>query len=177
MMSSPDRTDQPLTLVLVGPMAAGKTSVGRKVARMLEVPFIDTDKRIAAAHGPIPAIFAEHGEAYFRDLERTEVATALQEGGIISLGGGAVTDASTRGLLMQHPVVFLTVSADAVSQRIGGTGRPLLTGGDDPVERWRTIFEERRAWYEEVADLTVDTSRRPMRLLAERIAAWRKEQE
>lgn len=51
----------PLTLVLVGPMAAGKTSVGRRVARRLGVAFIDTDKRIVAAHGPIPAIFEEHG--------------------------------------------------------------------------------------------------------------------
>ncbi len=65
----------PLTLVLVGPMAAGKTSVGRRVARRLGVAFVDTDKRIVAAHGPIPAIFAEHGEAHFRDLERAAVRT------------------------------------------------------------------------------------------------------
>ena len=172
MMSSPDR---PLTLVLVGPMAAGKTSVGRKVARMLDVPFVDTDKRIAAAHGPIPQIFAEHGEQHFRGLEREAVAQAVAEGGVVSLGGGAVTDAGTRMLLAQHPVVFLTVSADAVAARIGGTSRPLLNGDEDPVTRWRTIFDQRRGWYEEVADLTVDTSRRPMRVIAEEIAAWRKD--
>src|SRR5690606_15424444 len=85
----------PLTLVLVGPMAAGKTSVGRRVARRLGVAFVDTDKRIVATHGPIPAIFAEHGEAHFRDLERAAVAEALSEGGVISLGGGAVTQADT----------------------------------------------------------------------------------
>lgn len=177
MMSSPDTADRPLTVVLVGPMAAGKTSVGRKVSRLLEVPFTDTDKRIAAEHGPIPQIFAEHGEPYFRDLERTAVAEAVAAGGVVSLGGGAVTDTATRALLAQLPVVFLTVSAEAVSQRIRGAGRPLLTGEGDPVERWRTIFAERLGWYEEVADLTVDTSRRPMRMLAEQIAAWRKEQE
>ena len=173
MMSS---SEHPLTLVLVGPMAAGKTSVGRKVARLLDVPFTDTDKRVAAAHGPIPAIFAEHGESRFRDLEREAVAVAIAEGGVVSLGGGAVIDAGTRALLHRHPVVFLTVSADAVERRIGGAGRPLLAGEDDPLERWKTIFDQRRGWYEEVADLTVDTSRRPMRALAEEIAAWRRKQ-
>ncbi|UNK72550.1 shikimate kinase [Microbacterium sp. H1-D42] len=173
-MSSPD---QPLTLVLVGPMASGKTSVGRKIARILDVPFVDTDKRIAAANGPIPQIFAEHGEAHFRELERAAVAVAVAEGGVVSLGGGAVTDSGTRALLAQHPVVFLTVSVDAVAGRISGSTRPLLAGEDDPVTRWRTIFDQRRSWYEEVADLTVDTSRRPMRTLAEEIAAWRKEQQ
>jgi len=172
-MSSSDR---PLTLVLVGPMAAGKTSVGRKVARLLEVPFTDTDKRIAAAHGPIPAIFEAHGEPHFRELERDAVAAAVAEGGVVSLGGGAVADAGTRALLHGHPVVFLTVTADAVERRIGSGGRPLLAGEDDPVQRWRQIFDQRRGWYEEVADLTVDTSRRPMRALAEEIAAWRRNQ-
>ncbi|MBO9626233.1 MAG: shikimate kinase [Microbacterium sp.] len=166
---------EPLTLVLVGPMAAGKTSVGRRVARALAVRFIDTDKRVAAAHGPIPAIFAEHGEARFRELEREAVADALDEGGVVSLGGGAVTDAGTRELLKSHPVAFLTVSADVVAARIAGGGRPLLAG-DDPVERWKTIFEERRHLYEEVATATFDTSRRPMQRIADEIAAWRREQ-
>ncbi|WP_341945390.1 shikimate kinase [Microbacterium sp. LWH11-1.2] len=165
----------PLTLVLVGPMAAGKTSVGRRVARRLSVPFIDTDKRIVAAHGPIPTIFAEHGEPHFRELERAAVAAALSEGGVISLGGGAVTDAGTRALLRQHPVVFLTVSADAVADRIRGGSRPLLAG-EDPVDRWIRIFEERRDWYDEVASTTFDTSRRPMQRIADEIVAWRREQ-
>ncbi|UWF78665.1 shikimate kinase [Microbacterium sp. EF45047] len=171
-MSSAER---PLTLVLVGPMAAGKTSIGRRVARLLEVPFIDTDKWIAAAHGPIPALFQEHGEAHFRELERAAVAGALDEGGVVSLGGGAVTDAGTRALLARHPVVFLTVTAEAVADRIRGGGRPLLQA-EDPVQRWQEIFTARRGWYQEVADLTVDTSRRPIRRIAEEIAEWRRGQ-
>ncbi|MEV4735091.1 MULTISPECIES: shikimate kinase [unclassified Microbacterium] len=164
-----------LTLVLVGPMAAGKTSVGRRVARRLKVPFIDTDKRVVAAHGPIPTIFAEFGEARFRELEREAVAAALGEGGVVSLGGGAVTDAGTRDLLREHPVVFLTVTPEAVAERIAGGGRPLLDG-EDPLGRWTRILEERRRWYEEVASTTFDTSRRPMHRIAEEIAAWRREQ-
>lgn len=165
----------PLTLVLVGPMAAGKTSVGRRVARRLGVPFVDTDKRIVAVHGAIPALFAEHGEEHFRDLERLAVAEAVAEGGVISLGGGAVTDAATRELLKQHSVVFLTVSADAVADRLRGSNRPLLAG-EDPLERWKRIFEERRGWYAEVASTTFDTSRRPMQRIADEIVAWKREQ-
>lgn len=168
--------DDPLTLVLVGPMAAGKTSVGRRVARRLGVAFIDTDKRIVAAHGPIPTIFATHGEAHFRDLERAAVAEALSEGGVISLGGGAVTQADTRDLLKGHPVVYLTVSADAVADRLRGGNRPLLAGEEDPVERWKRIFAERQGWYSEVASTTFDTSRRPMQRIADEIVAWRREQ-
>ena len=118
-MSTPD----PFTLVLVGPMGAGKTSIGRRVARRLHVPFVDTDKRIVTEHGPIPEIFAAHGEARFRELERYAVADALGADGVISLGGGAVTQAETRALLRAHPVAFLTVDADAVARRIrGGIG-------------------------------------------------------
>ena len=173
MMSS---VEPALTVVLVGPMAAGKTSIGRRIARLLNVAFIDTDKRIVASHGPIPEIFATQGEAHFRELERAAVAEAIADGGVISLGGGAVTDAETRELLAQHPVVFLTVSEDAVADRLRGAGRPLLAGEEDPVQRWKDIFAARRDWYESVADLTVDTSRRPMRRIAEEISAWRREQ-
>ncbi|WP_282846674.1 shikimate kinase [Microbacterium oxydans] len=165
----------PLTLVLVGPMAAGKTSVGRRVARRLGVDFIDTDKRIVAAHGPISVIFEQHGEEHFRDLERAAVAEALSEGGVISLGGGAVTRAATRDLLSAHPVVFLTVSPEAVADRLRGNSRPLLAG-EDPLERWKKIFEERREWYDEVSSATFDTSRRPMQKIADDIVAWRREQ-
>lgn len=170
-MSAPER----YTLVLVGPMGAGKTSVGRRVARSLTVPFIDTDKRIVAAHGPIASIFASRGEPQFRELERAIVATALTEGGVISLGGGAVTDAETRELLQGHSVVFLAVTPEAVADRIRGASRPLLNG-DDPLERWKQIYDERRDLYNEVASVTFDTSRRPMQRIAEEIAAWRREQ-
>lgn len=169
-MSAPE----PYTLVLVGPMGAGKTSVGRRVARRLGVPFVDTDKRIAAAHGPIPEIFAAHGEEHFRALESAAVAEALAHDGVVSVGGGAVTTAATRALLQGHPVAFLTVTPDAVARRIRGGGRPLLAG-DDPLARWAQIFEERRGWYEEVADAVFDTSRRPMQRIAEEIATWRRE--
>ena len=70
-------------LVFIGPMASGKSKIGRRVARTLRVPFIDTDKDIVAAHGPITEIFAQHGEDHFRALERAAVAAALQRDRVI----------------------------------------------------------------------------------------------
>ena len=169
-------TSEQLTVVLVGPMGAGKTSVGRQVAKRLGVRFIDTDKRIAAEHGPIPGLFESRGESHFRELEQAAVAAALREGGVISVGGWAVTSPATRELLRRHPVVFLAVSPEAVADRIRSGGRPLLAGDDDPLERWNLIYEQRRGWYEEVADAIFDTSRRPMQRIADEIAAWRREQ-
>ncbi len=155
-------------------MAAGKTSIGRRLAKALGEPFVDTDKAIVAAHGPIPEIFAQQGEPHFRAIEREAVREAVADGGVISLGGGAVTDAETRALLRGTPVAYLSLTREAAAARIQGNGRPLLAG-DDPLERWTQIYAQRRGWYEEVADATFDTSRRPLQRIAEEIAAWRRE--
>ncbi|MBW1637902.1 shikimate kinase [Microbacterium resistens] len=167
-------------VVLVGPMGAGKTSVGRRVARGLGTRFTDTDKAIARRHGPIPAIFAEHGEQQFRLWERDAVAEALESGGVVSLGGGAVVTASVRELLRPVPVVLLTVSPEAVADRIAGSSRPLLSGAageteaspESALERWRRIADERAPWYAEVADAVFDTSRVPMTRVADQIVEW-----
>lgn len=175
-MSSPDpAAPTPSTaddvLVLVGPMGAGKTSVGRRVAKALGLRFVDTDKVIAAAHGTIPEIFATHGEAQFRAWEAEAVAEAITRGGVVSLGGGAVVTPATRDLLRTVPVAHLTVSTEAVAARIADTTRPLLAG-DDPVAAWSRIADARRGWYDEVADETFDTSRTPMQRVAEQVVNW-----
>jgi shikimate kinase len=156
-------------VVLVGPMGAGKTRVGKRVARLLEVGFTDTDKAIVAEHGPIADIFAEHGEPHFRELERAAVVDALTTDGVVSLGGGAVLHAATLSDLEQHRVVFLTVSARAVEGRLGEGKRPLIRDG---VNDWQRIFDERRALYEQVSDLEVDTSHRAYDSIAEEVAEW-----
>ncbi|HWM32917.1 MAG TPA: shikimate kinase [Pseudolysinimonas sp.] len=156
-------------LVLVGPMGAGKTRVGKRVARLLETAFADTDKMVVAEHGPIAALFAEHGEPYFRELERAAVVRALGGDGVVSLGGGAVLDATTRADLSGLPVVLLTVSPRAVEGRLGEGKRPLIRDG---VNDWERIYAERKDLYEEVADLVVDTSFRPFDAIAEEVAAW-----
>ena len=167
----------PRALVLVGPMGADKTSVGKRVARRLGRPFIDSDKAIVAEHGPIPAIFAERGESGFRLLERAAVRRALATAGVVALGGGAVLDADTRADLRDHDVVLLTVDARTVRGRIrGGRGRPLLDG-EDPVRRWQRITGERMPLYEEVADTVFDTSRGPLQDVVDKVAEWAEERE
>lgn len=158
-------------IVLIGPMGAGKTSVGRRVARALGLSFVDTDKIVVRDHGPISELFTSHGEAHFRAVERAAVAEALASGGVVALGGGSVLHADTRADLIDHRTVLLTVAPHIVSSRIGGGARPLLAG-EDPVERWTRIFEERRPVYEEVADITFDTSSGPLADVVAQIVAW-----
>lgn len=156
-------------VVLIGPMGAGKTRVGKRVARLLGVGFTDTDKVIVAEHGPIADLFAAHGEPYFRGLERAAVADALTTGDVVSLGGGAVLDPATQADLHDQRVAFLTVTARAVEGRLGEGKRPLLRNG---VSDWQRIFDERRDIYEGLSGLTIDTSHRPYDSIAEEVAEW-----
>jgi shikimate kinase len=151
-------------------MGAGKSSVGRRVAKALGVPFTDTDRVIAREHGPIPRLFAERGEPVFRELEAEAVRRAVESGGVVSLGGGAVMHEGTRAAIADAHVVLLTVSAEAVTPRIIGSDRPLIaTGG---ITAWQAILDERAPTYERLADLVLDTSRRPMSRVADDVVTW-----
>ncbi|WP_081738074.1 shikimate kinase [Arthrobacter sp. H41] len=150
-------------LVLVGPMATGKTALGRSLAARRGVAFVDTDRRVVERHGPIAVIFASRGEAGFRRLEAAVVRESLAagDGAVVALGGGAVLDAGTRAALDDACVVFLDTDLPTVLPRIlSDTGRPLLAG--DPAARWVELYEERRPLYEEVADLVIDTRGRTL---------------
>ncbi len=165
-------TGRPLA-VLIGAPGSGKTRVGKRLAKLLEVPFVDTDARIAERAGPIPEIFREHGEEHFRRLEREAVVEALGEDAVVSLGGGSVLDPATRADLAELPVVLLTVSEGAVAERIADGRRPLLAGG---IEAWRALVAARRPIYESLARRTWDTSHRPMGTIAREIADWIREE-
>lgn len=156
-------------LVVIGPPGAGKSVLGRMVAKLLHVPFVDTDRRVVAKHGPIAAIFAERGEEWFRAAERAEVATALTERAVVALGGGAVLSIETQADLASARVVLVTVSAEAVDQRLRGTVRPLLKNG---MESWKQIVAARRQLYERLATRTVDSSDRTVTSLAHELAEW-----
>ncbi|WP_431800554.1 shikimate kinase [Microbacterium sp. bgisy203] len=158
-------------IVIVGPMGAGKTSVGRRVAKALGVTFYDSDIAVAREHGAIDDLFATHGEEHFRALERDAVAAGLAQGGVVSLGGGAVLHPDTRAALRAHRVVLLTVSPDTVASRIRGGKRPLLEH-DDPVARWIEIYAARRPVYEDLADVVFDTSSGPLQAIVDAITAW-----
>ena len=160
-------------LVLVGPPASGKTTVGTGVARQFGLPFRDTDADIEAAEGrAISEIFIDSGEAYFRGREAEAVADALAtHDGVLALGGGAVLDPATRALLAGHRVVFLRVGLSDAVKRVGlGSGRPLLLG--NVRGRIKGLLDERSPIYESVATVVVDTDgRTPEEVAADVVAA------
>jgi shikimate kinase len=161
--------------VLVGPPGSGKTSTGQALAEALGVPFRDTDADIEQAAGkPIPEIFVDDGETYFRTLERAAVVTALASfDGVLALGGGAVLAEQTRAALAGHTVVFLSVELPEAVKRVGlGQGRPLLAV--NPRATLRHQLAQRRPLYESVATHTVATDGcTPAEVAAEILAALR----
>lgn len=153
-------------------MGAGKTSVGRRLARHLQAAFQDADEEIVAAAGmSIPDIFALYGEPRFRELERRVVARLLdQPPRVLALGGGAFIDPLTRSRVKGLATsVWLRADLDTLVARTlrkKGT-RPLLAQGD-PRETLARLMEERYPIYAE-ADLTVDSANEPHEAVVERI--------
>ncbi|WP_078890747.1 3-dehydroquinate synthase [Streptomyces sp. NRRL B-1381] len=145
-------------VVLVGPMGVGKSTVGELLAARLGTTYRDTDADIVADAGkPIAEIFYDEGEEHFRALERRAVAAAVAgHPGVLSLGGGAVLDGTTRELLAGRPVVYLSMDVDEAVRRVGlNTARPLLAV--NPRRQWRELMDARRHLYEEVARTVVAT--------------------
>jgi shikimate kinase len=158
------------SLVLIGPMGAGKTTVAGLVAERWGTTVRDTDADIVAADGrSISDIFLESGEQDFRKLERAAVAAALAEhDGVVALGGGAVLDEGTRELLAGRRVVFLRVGLTDAVKRVGlGTSRPLLLG--NVRGRIKALLDERTPVYESLATVTVDTDGRTPEDVADEI--------
>ena len=146
-------------IVLIGPMAAGKTYIGTHLARFYGYEFLDADQLIVERYGEVSEIFEIFGEAYFRELERKTIEEVLTSpvyrNTVFSLGGGAPMTDSVAELLKDECVVYILVDADTVTPRItGNKTRPLLQ--PNPVERWTEIFERRRSRYEELAHFTLD---------------------
>jgi shikimate kinase len=147
-------------ILLVGMMGAGKTSVGKLLAERLDLPFFDVDAWIADEEGvSISAIFETRGEAAFRELETKVLASFLANpnASVLSVGGGAVTDARNRtAMLDQRHVVWLRASDATLASRVGnGSDRPLLAGTDPATELAR-LSDTRTPMYTEVADVIVD---------------------
>lgn len=151
----------PPRVVLVGPMGAGKSTVGRILAERWGVAFRDSDDDVEATEGrAISDIFVESGEAHFRALERAAVQRALGEhDGVLAVGGGAVMDESTRAAMAGHRVVFLQVGLTDAASRVGlGSSRPLLLGNVRGT--MKALLEERTPVYASVSRAVVDTDGR-----------------
>ncbi len=147
------RIDRPV--VLVGMMGVGKSSIGRKLASLMHLPFVDADDEIeAAAQMSIAEMFASYGEAYFRDGERRVIARLMEDAKngdrrkIIATGGGAFANAETRALILTRAIaVWLDCDIDTLLDRVGRRDhRPLLQGGD-PREILTRLQTERQPAY------------------------------
>jgi shikimate kinase len=159
-------------VVLVGPMGAGKSTVGRLLADRWGVAFRDTDDDVEQAEGrSISDIFVDSGEDHFRALERAAVARAVREhDGVLAVGGGAVMAEETRALLAGQRVVFLRVGLTDAASRVGlGTSRPLLLGNVRGT--MKALLDERTPVYESVARAVVDTDARTPDEVADAVEA------
>lgn len=155
---------------LIGPMGAGKTTLGKQLARVLSKRFIDSDHEIELRTGAtIPWIFDIEGEEGFRNRETAVIDELTQQSGIIlATGGGAVLRPENRvNLRNRGAVVYLFASIDELYARAGkDKNRPLLQT-EDPKARLTKLFAERDPLYREVADLVVDTASQPLNTLIE----------
>ncbi|CRZ14679.1 shikimate kinase [Mycolicibacterium neworleansense] len=148
--------------VLIGLPGSGKSTIGRRLAKALNLTMLDTDAAIEETTGrTIADIFATDGEAEFRRIEEEVIRSALAtHDGVLSLGGGAVTTPGVRAALAGHTVVYLEISAAEGVRRTGGsTVRPLLAG-PDRAEKFRALMSERVPLYRRVATMRINTNRR-----------------
>jgi shikimate kinase len=155
-----DQRSTPQNVILIGFMGTGKTSIGRQVAQSLGFEFVDTDEQIVEIAGkPITGIFSEDGEDHFRQLE-TEILRSTTSCGnkVISTGGGAVLREENRRLLSAAGyVIWLNASPKAILERVSrNRERPLLQTAD-PLGTIETLLSQRRQYYLETADFTIDT--------------------
>lgn len=159
------------TVVLVGMMGAGKTSVGRRLAAVLGVPFKDADAEIEAAAGStISEIFARYGEATFRDGERKVLARLLTEPPhVLATGGGAFVDPETRTRVKADAIsIWLKADIDLLLERIGRKDTRPLLAGPDAYATMKRLLTEREPVYSQ-ADITIQCDAGPHDVVVRRI--------
>jgi shikimate kinase len=164
------------TIVLIGFMGAGKSSVGRLVARDLGREFVDTDVLVERmARLPIEEIFQREGEESFRRREIVAIDRAVAAPGrVVAVGGGAVLSAENRTVLKQAGLLaYLRATPETLAARLAGvTDRPLLGGTGDRVGRIRDLLVARGPIYETASDVTVETDRLTAEQAAAEVLAW-----
>jgi len=160
------------TIVLVGLMGVGKSAVGRRLAKRLELPFVDADAEIEAAAGrSISDYFELHGESAFRDGERKVIARLLDgEPHVLATGGGAFMDEETRALIKSRGIsIWLNADLETLVERVGRrNNRPLLKGGD-PRTILTSLMEVRNPLYAQ-ADIAVESVNQPLGEMTIRVA-------
>ena len=154
-------------VVLVGPMGVGKTTIGKKLAKQLGRPFLDTDKEIVKDHGSITRIFEKSGEAHFRKLESEYLLRALASDAVVATGGGVVTQEINRSALQGQFVIYLSSTGRHIAARLLAGRRPLLKNG---IDDWKRIYEERKPMYEQVSSIEIETSSKSLSSIVSEIA-------
>ncbi|SDS89814.1 shikimate kinase AroK [Pseudomonas oryzae] len=161
-------------LILVGPMGAGKSTIGRLLAKELHLPFKDSDKEIEVRTGAdIPWIFDVEGEQGFRDREQAVIADLCHEDGLVlATGGGAVLrEANREALRAGGRVVYLHTSVEQQLERTArDRNRPLLRTAN-PGQVLRDLLAVRDPLYREIADVIIETDQRPPRLVVQEVLA------
>jgi len=148
-------------IYLIGLMGAGKTTIGRQLAKALQVPFYDSDKAIEEQTGvDIPTIFEYEGENGFRNREQNMLEELTEiEGIVLATGGGAILREGNRKVLSENGfVVYLQCSIDKILQRTKRDNQRPLLNTDEPRERIETLFAEREDFYLSCADFKIETS-------------------
>lgn len=165
-----------MSLSLIGPRGAGKSAVGRLLARMLDLEYLSTDEMIARKAGrTIAEIVAEEGWVQFRLLEETALAEAIKAPGrLLDTGGGIVELPSNRNLLRRYgPVVWLTAPRSVLLARAPATNhRPPLSDGGDPVAELVETLDRREPLYRGVAGFVVHNDAKTVEAVGEEVASW-----
>lgn len=166
------------TIALIGMMGAGKSAIGRQLAQLLDFPFVDADREIEQAAGEtIPEIFANHGEACFRDGERRVIQRLVEDGPcVLATGGGAYMDERTRAFLRKTATtVWLKADFDVLWRRVSRRSHRPLLRTEDPQGTLRRLIDERYPTYAQ-ADITVFSGDQPkeetVRQVAEALSQW-----
>jgi len=154
----PDNIISPLPRpLLIGLMGCGKSSIGRRLAKRLDMPLIDLDELIVERAGcSIPDIFAQFGEDYFRDMESSILHDIINQQAIIATGGGVVLREANRNLLKTHPpVIWLKAAPEFLAERISGDANRPLIANQDALQTLTALATDRYPLYAACADLII----------------------
>jgi len=158
-------------LILVGLPGSGKSTVGRQLARRLDLPFVDSDHEIEQRIGcSISSFFEREGEPAFRDLEERVIAELVQRDGVLATGGGAVLRPANRQHVREGGyVIYLRSTPEDVWRRLRNDRKRPLLQVEDPLARLRSLYEQRDPLYRETAHFTLETGRPSVTTLVNRL--------
>lgn len=156
-----DNNNTKANIVLIGFMGSGKTVIGRNLARLLDYQFMDTDEEIRSVTGlTLPQLFRKHGEIRFRSEEELVIKKLANKNNLVIASGGSLTPIAANFKLLQEKgwMVLLSASPEIILERISRKNDRLLLSGKPTIDKIKELIEERNTFYQQMADMIVDTS-------------------